>query len=247
MPRATFRFYASLNDFLPYSRRQIEFEHEFAGRVSIKDMIESLGVPHTEIDLILVNGESTGFEAIVQDGDRIGVYPVFYTLDTAAVSRVRPAPPEDFRFVLDVHLGKLASYLRLLGFDALFPEDYDDANLARIARDERRILLTRDRGLLKRGMVTHGFCPRSTNSRQQLQDVLRRFDLFDRIAPFTRCLRCNGRLEPVDKAAIYEELPAHTREAYDEFKRCAGCGQIFWKGSHYDHMTRLVEAARDGR
>ena len=244
MPRATFRFYASLNDFLPYARRGVAFEHAFNGRVSLKDMVESLGVPHTEVDLVLVNGEPVGFEVIVQAGDRISVYPLWRSLDISAVTRVRPAPPDGARFVLDVHLGKLAAYLRLLGFDALFPEDYDDANLARIARDEGRILLTRDRGLLKRGMVRYGYCPRTTNSRQQLQDVLRRFDLFDQIAPFTRCLRCNGRLEPVDKAAVYAELPPHTRATYDEFKRCTACGQLFWKGSHYAHMARLVELAR---
>lgn len=244
MDRAYFRFYDDLTDFLPYARRGGAFTHEFEGRVSIKDMIESLGVPHTEVDLILVNGESVDFTYLVADGDRISVYPIFETLDITPVSRVRPAPLDEYRFVLDVHLGKLAAYLRLLGFDALLPDDHDDANLARIARDEGRILLTRDRGLLKRSMVTYGYCPRSTDSRQQLVEVLRRFDLFGKIDPFQRCLRCNGRLEPVDKDAVADRLPPRTREHYDEFRQCRSCGQVYWQGAHYERLRRFVEEAR---
>ncbi|MBN2469446.1 MAG: Mut7-C ubiquitin/RNAse domain-containing protein [Anaerolineae bacterium] len=243
MPAATFRFYADLNSFLPYAQRQADITYEFVARASVKDMIEALGIPHTEVDLLLVNGEPVDFGYVVRPGDRISVYPPFSTLDIASVTRVRPPAPPEPRFVLDVHLGKLATYLRLMGFDALFPENYDDANLARISEEEQRIMLTRDRGLLKRSNVTHGYCLRSTNSRRQLVEVLRRYDLASAIQPFTRCLRCNGRLEPVPKSAILDQLEPGTREHYDDFRQCQTCGQIYWQGAHFMRLEAFVRDA----
>ncbi len=240
MKHALFRFYAELNDFLPQARRQTSFAHTFEGRVSIKDMIESLGVPHTEVDLILVNGASVDFSYLVQDGDRISVYPVFEVLDITPMVRVRPRPLREPRFVLDTHLGKLAAYLRMVGFDTLYRNDYRDEKLALISSRERRILLTRDRGVLMRGIVTHGYCVRETNPRRQLVEVLRRFDLFGAVSPFTRCMRCNGLLEPAAKEDIIDRLPPKTREYYDEFRICTGCDQIYWKGSHYERMQQLI-------
>ncbi len=240
MAQALFRFYAELNDFLPPERKQVEFAHRFVVRASIKDMIESLGVPHTEVDLILVNGESVDFGYIVQDGDRVSVYPVFESFDITPLLRVRPKPLRQPRFVLDVHLGRLASYLRLLGFDALVPDDTDDANLAQISHEDRRTLLTRDRGLLKRRMVTHGYCVRSTDPKEQLAEVLRRFDLFRLVAPLTRCVRCNGVLEPVRKDDVLDRLPRNTARYYDEFKVCGGCGQVYWRGSHFERLEAFV-------
>jgi uncharacterized protein with PIN domain len=245
MPRAMLRFYADLNAFLAQDQRQMTIRHAFTNRVSIKDMVESLGVPHTEVDLLLVNGRSVGFDYIVQHGDWISVYPRFTTLDVGGLSLVRPEKPEP-RFVLDVHLGKLATYLRLLGFDALFPEDYDDANLARISEEEGRIMLTRDRGLLKRSNVTYGYCLRSTDSREQLVEVLRRYDLLDASCPFTRCLRCNGLLVTVEKEAIIEQLEPGTNRYYNEFRQCQSCGQIYWKGTHYDRLLSFVHEALNG-
>lgn len=245
MKCAHFRFYAELNDFIPADKSQVAFPHTFEGRVSIKDMIESLGVPHTEVDLILVNGESVDFDYLVQDGDQVSVYPVFESLDITPLARLRPKPLREPRFVLDTHLGKLASYLRLLGLDTLYHNDYDDQELARISSQERRILLTRDRGLLKRAVVTHGYCVRETNPRRQLAEVLRRFDLFEVIQPFRRCIRCNGLLEPVSKEAISHRLDPKTRKYYDEFRRCQACDHIYWKGSHYQRMRRLVEQVLD--
>ncbi|MBP8974581.1 MAG: Mut7-C ubiquitin/RNAse domain-containing protein [Anaerolineae bacterium] len=240
MSQATFRFYAELNDFLPSSRRQVPFAHRFDGRVSIKDMIESLGVPHTEVDLILVNGESVDFRYLVQDGDRISVYPVFESFDITPLLRVRPRPLRRPRFVLDVHLGRLAGYLRLLGFDVLYSSDCDDATLAALSRDERRTLLTRDRGLLKRRQVTHGYCVRATNPREQVREVLRRFDLYCLVAPFSRCIRCNGVLEPVAKQSVENRLPPQVRAHHDDFRICAACGQVYWRGSHYERLQALV-------
>jgi uncharacterized protein with PIN domain len=240
MAQATFRFYAELNDFLPRHRRQVPFVHCFNGRVSIKDMIESLGVPHTEVDLILVNGESVDFHYLVQDGDYISVYPVFESFDITPLLRVRPRPLRQPRFVLDVHLGRLTGYLRLLGFDTLYLPDGDDATLAAISREQRRTLLTRDRGLLKRRQVTHGYCVRTTNPREQVREVLRRFDLYRLVAPFTRCIRCNGLLEPVARHVVLDRLPPHVRDNHDEFRICATCGQVYWRGSHYDRLQALI-------
>jgi hypothetical protein len=237
----TFRFYAELNDFLPPAKRQKTFPYVFELSASVKDVIEALGVPHTEVDLILANGQSVDFAYPIQDGDHISVYPVFETIDISPLVRVRPHPLREPRFVLDVHLGRLATYLRLLGFDTLYRNDYPDAELAQISSSQKRVLLTRDRGLLKRSIVTHGYCLRTTQPRQQLIEVLRRFDLLAGIKPFQRCLRCNGLLHPVAKADILDLLQPKTRRYYDEFHRCAGCGHIYWQGTHYERMRLFIE------
>ncbi len=238
---ADFRFYAELNDFLPPDRRQRTFTHQFELSASVKDMIEALGVPHTEVDLILVNGQSVDFSYLVQAGDRISVYPMFESIDISPLVRLRPQPLRETRFVLDVHLGRLAGYLRMLGFDTLYRNNFEDEELAQISSAQGRILLTRDRGLLKRSIVTHGYCLRATNPLEQLLEVLRRFDLFDSIEPFQRCLRCNGLLQSVNKNNILDRLPPKTRRYYDEFWQCRRCQKIYWQGSHYQRMRQFVE------
>ena len=237
---ATFRFYAELNDFLPPRQQQRTVIYQFSLPASVKDVIESLGVPHTEVDLILANGQSIGFDYLVQDGDRIAVYPRFRTLDVAQLSLVRPSPLEQYRFILDVHLGRLATYLRMLGFDTLYRNDYADEELAGIASREKRILLTRDRGLLKRSMVKYGYCLRTTNPRRQIAEVLHRFDLFKAIEPLQRCLSCNALLRSVEKSVILNHLPPQTTQFYDEFRHCTGCDRIYWKGSHYERMQQFI-------
>jgi uncharacterized protein with PIN domain len=241
MIHVTFRFYAELNDFLPPERRQVEFVHALPEPGSVKDAIESLGVPHTELDLILANGESVDFGYRLADGDRIAAYPVFESLDVTPLLRVRPEPLRRIRFVLDTHLGRLAAYLRLLGFDTLYANDANDEELAHVAAAEARILLTRDRGLLKRRQVTRGYCLRSTNPREQLREVVQRFDLAAAAHPFTRCLACNGQLRPVPAAEVRHLLPENARQAYDEFGRCAACGRVYWQGAHYERLRDLVE------
>lgn len=241
MSQASFRFYAELNDFLPPERRMVTFVHRFDAPASVKDMIEALGVPHTEVDLILANGQSVGFGYLVQDGDRISVYPMFESLDIAPVLRVRPQPLRQARFVLDTHLGKLAAYLRLLGFDSFYRNDASDDELARLSVQERRILLTRDRGLLKRSEVTHGYCVRSTDPREQVAEVIRRFDLSGAIQPFRRCLKCNGILRPVTKTTVLDRLPALTRQYYDQYSLCEACGKVYWPGPHYRRMQQLIQ------
>lgn len=240
--RAEIRFYAELNDFLPRRRRFVTFEHAFDGQPSIKDMIESLGVPHTEIDLILVNGESVDFSYLVQNGDRVSVYPVFETFDIVPVLRLRPEPLRVVKFVLDIHLGRLAAYLRMLGFDTLYRNDYEDAELARISSEEQRVLLTRDVGLLKRSMVTHGYFVRAAHPQRQLAEVVRHLDLYRMIRPFARCIKCNGEVEPVSEESIAGRLPTDAAAYYNDFRVCRACGQIFWKGSHYERMQRLIDS-----
>lgn len=245
MKCALVRFYAELNDFLPPERRQVAFRHFFYGQPSVKDIIESLGVPHTEVDLILINGESADFSRRVQDGDRVSVYPVFESIDISPVLKIRPAPLREIRFVLDTHLGKLALYLRMLGFDALYRNDFSDEELASISAREHRILLSRDRGLLKRSEVTRGYCVRANDPFEQLEEVLRRFDLDRKIQPFERCLHCNQLLEPALKEEVEDRLPPGVRELYDEFCLCPGCGRVYWEGTHFKRMEGFVRRIQD--
>jgi hypothetical protein len=238
--RAQLRFYEELNDFLPKEKRRREFDCEFLLPGSVKDLIENLNVPHTEVDLILANGASVGFDYLVQHGDRISVYPQFESLDISPLLRLRPRPLREPRFVLDCHLGRLARYLRMLGFDTLYRNDYDDETLLQISLDQRRILLTRDLGLLKRRQLERGYFVRARKSRQQAAEVVHRLQLESAVQPFTRCMSCNGALEKVDKRDIEQRLPLRTRQFFDEFLRCTDCRRIFWKGSHYERMQRLI-------
>lgn len=242
--RVETRFYAELNDLLPRDRRGLAFTVEVAPGTTVKDLAESLGVPHTEIDVILVNDEPVGLAHRIGDGDRVSVYPMFETIDVTSLVPLRPAPLDPPRFALDVHLGKLARGLRLLGFDTRWNSHASDEELVQTALGEHRILLTRDRGLLKRSAVTHGYLVRETAWRAQTQEVLRRFDLFEAIEPFRRCLECNGQLEPVAKADVEDQLSARTRREYDEFRRCLGCGRIYWRGSHFDRLRTVVDDLR---
>lgn len=241
MPSARFRFYAELNDFLPPARRQQVWERHFLVSPTVKDMVQAMGVPHTEIDLLLANGRSVDLDYRVQDGDYISVYPMFESLDITPLLRVRPQPLRSPRFVLDIHLGRLTAYLRMAGFDALYRNDYRDDELARVSAEERRIVLTRDRGLLKRNQVMRGYWVRATEPRQQLAEVLQRFDLFGQMSPFSRCLRCNGVLQAVRKEEVADRLLPDTLRRYDEFALCPDCGRVYWKGSHYERMRKFMD------
>jgi len=238
---ATFRFYEELNNFLLKERRKVDFIYSFDRKASIKDCIESMGVPHTEIDLILVNGVSVDFSYILADQDRVSVYPVFELLDITEVTRLRPQPLRDPRFVVDVNLGRLARYLRLLGFDVLFRNDYVDQELVELSSGQGRILLTRDRNLLKHAAITHGCFVHNTEPLRQIEEVIQRLDLVNSSVPFKRCIRCNGMLQPVEKGEIEDRLPPLTRKYYEVFWCCDDCSQIYWKGAHYGRMMELVE------
>ena len=229
MQTAHFLFLGRLNDFLPSDQKERSIHVEFRGRQSVKHLAESLGVPHPEIGRVQINRQDGSLNAIAEEGDQVEVYPI------------RNGCPIEPRFLLDNHLGRLAAYLRMLGFDCLYRNDYEDQELAEILQREERILLTRDRRLLMRKAVTHGYCPRSLDSLEQLTEVIQRFDLRKRIAPFHRCLRCNHLLETVPKEAVLDRLEPLTKLYFDDFRICPNCKQIYWKGSHYEQMQDLVE------
>ena len=237
----TFRFYEELNDFLPAQRRKRDFEMPCARGATTKHMIEALGVPHTEVELILVNGESVGFDRLLDDGDRVSVYPKFEALDVTSLLRVRTAPLRVMRFVADAHMGGLAKLLRMAGFDTLYDNGFSDNEIAAIARREARIVLSRDRDLLKRREITHGCYVRALKPWQQLREVFDRLDLAGVARPFTLCLRCNEPLHAVDKQRIVEQLPPSVRERKHQFSTCDVCRRVFWEGSHWQEMRSLLD------
>jgi uncharacterized protein with PIN domain len=241
----TFRFYEELNDFLPVELRKTSFDFSFTGTPSVKDSIEAIGVPHPEVDLILVDGRPVGFDYLIAGGERVAVYPMFERFDIGAVNRLRPEPLRIPRFVLDVHLGKLARSLRLLGFDTLYRNDFDDATIVRLSTGERRIILTRDRGLLKHRLVTRGHWLRSSDPSQQILEVIEAFDLGARIRPFTRCLMCNTPLRKTTREAIAARLPARLDSSMKEFAWCPGCDRVYWPGTHYERLRALLQRITD--
>lgn len=241
MHRLTFRFYEELNDFLPKEKRKKRFEHNFIDRASVKDVIESLGVPHTEVDLILVNSNLKNFSYIINDGDDISVYPVFESIDISNLQKLRPEPLREPKFILDVHLGTLARYLRMLGFDTSYRNDFSDEEIVKISLGEKRAILTRDIGILKRSEVTRGYWVRNTDPFKQVEEVVKRFDLKDQIKEFSRCVECNSILEKIDKEKIIGRIPPKVNAAHNNFLYCKKCDKIYWRGSHYQSMKKLIE------
>jgi uncharacterized protein len=238
---ASFRFYAELNDHLPLCDQYQVVERRFFVPASLKDMIESFGVPHTEVDLVLVNGDSSDFSHLIHNGDRVAVYPVFESIDIAPVLRLRPKPLREPKFVLDVHLGRLAGYLRMLGFDTVYLNRLDDRELVQISCRQRRVLLTRDRGVLKHSAVTHGYWLRETDSRRQAAEVVSRFDLTRSLRPFTRCIVCNEPLRDTSIAEVRNRVPSKIIEWCKVYRECAGCRRVYWEGSHYQRMRHWIK------
>lgn len=240
MATATFRFYEELNDLLPSDRRKREFRSAVAENATVKQAIEALGVPHTEIEVILVNGASVDFSHRIEEGDRVSVYPMFEALDVRPLLRLREQPLRDPRFVADAHLGRLARYLRMLGFDTHFQNALADRALVDLAEAEGRILLTRDRELLMHRQLTHGIYVRGERPREQLCYVVDRLDLGRSVRPFTRCMRCNGQLEVVARESVRPHIPPRVVARHQRFHRCPDCGGIYWQGSHWARMQRLI-------
>ncbi len=235
MKVAYFHFDAGFLPLLPYARRVSGFDLYFRGPQSVKHLIESLGVPHTEIGPMAANGKSIGLDYIVHDGDQIQVQP-----EAPEVCQTEP------RFVLDGHLGRLAAHLRMLGLDCLYRNDYNDPELAKASSSESRILLTRDRRLLMQKIITQGYLLRSLDPDEQLREVVWRYQLVQWIKPFQRCLRCNYPLADVRKDAILDRLEPLTKLYFDEFRICPACRHIYWKGSHYEKMQKVIEQIRAG-
>jgi uncharacterized protein with PIN domain len=243
---AELRFYEELNDFLAVERRKTSFAVEIDRARSVKDAIESVGVPHTEIDLILVDGKSVDFTHLLRGGERVAVYPMFEALDIAPVVRLRPLPLRDPRFVVDVNLGKLARHLRMAGFDTLWANSWDDDEIARIAALQKRTILTRDKGLLRRRDVDRGYFVRATQSEAQLAEAIRALQLEGLLAPFTRCRECNAPLEDVAKEAVLDRIPEKVRGFYERFKRCPGCDRVYWEGTHFARMKEMLKKTVSG-
>ena len=237
---ATFRFYEELNDFLAPQHRRRSFSCRCARAATVKHMIEALGVPHTEVELVLVNGDSVGFEHLLADGDRVAVYPKFEAFDITSLLRVRERALRETRFVADAHLGGLARLLRLAGFDTLYDNHFHDREIARLGSEEGRIVLTRDRGLLKRRDVTHGCYVRALHPPEQLREIFDRLDLAGSARPFTRCLVCNTTLRLASAEEAAPRVPAAVLERYPRFAACDGCGRIYWEGSHWRRLDGRI-------
>jgi hypothetical protein len=242
-PTARIRFFEELNDFVPPDRRKVWSTVRVPCSPAVKDVIQSRGVPHTEVDLVVVNGESVDFSYRVKPDDRIAVYPVFESLDISSLARLRPRPLRRPRFICDVHLGKLARNLRLLGIDTAYENDYEDAVIVDVSRRERRAVLTRDRGLLMRSGVVRGYCVRSTDPRVRTAEVIERFDLADSLSPLTRCSRCNGPIADVRVEDVWDEVPPRTREHCRRFGTCRTCGRVYWHGSHVRSILEMAGLA----
>jgi len=238
---AIFRFYGDLNKLLVPNRRGRESMLDFKGRQTVKHLIESLGVPHTEVGLILVDGQAVDFSLIPSQDERVAIFPHFERLTLSQLHQLRPSLDGQPRFALDGHLGRLAAFLRMLGFDALYFNHIDDSTLASLAIRDGRVLLTRDRGLLKRGTVVYGCCLLTLEPRLQLLQVVRRYHLTHYLKPFTRCMVCNGQLHEVRKADVLTQLEPKTRRYFDEFERCADCDKVYWAGSHHTRMLAVIE------
>jgi uncharacterized protein len=240
MPTARFRFYGSLNFFLPRRLKNKEIVQEFDWKASIKDMVESIAPPHPEIALILVNGRSVGWEYIVQTDDAVDVYPDYAVGDSPDAIHLLPPYPHKPRFVLDTHLGKLANYLRMMGFDTLYRNDYDDDELAETSHHEERIVLTRDLGVLKRGLVIYGYFVRNTDPNKQLIEISERYGLKNHLQPFARCMACNGELVSVEKDSILHLLAPDTIAHFDKFQQCQACAKVYWRGGHHERMEQMI-------
>ena len=236
------RFHGDLSVFLGSKARDVVIERQLAEKTSIKDVIESCGVPHPEVDLILVDEQTVGFDYTLANDAKVEVFPVKNRDTNRTEKRLQTISIS--RFVADGHLGGLTRNLRLLGFDVAHDQGADDRQLLDVMVRENRALLTRDRPLLMHRIVQHGYYPRSQNADEQTIEVVRRFDLSKLIAPFARCLRCNALLEEATKAEVIDELEPLTKIYYDQFRRCPDCKQIYWSGSHFPKLQKRIEEIR---
>lgn len=242
---ARLRFHGELNDFLPPEKRGRWLSVRFPASPAVKDPIEALGVPHPEVDVILSGGESVDFAWRLPPGGRADVYPAPEPWMPGSLRRLRPEVPQPPSFVLDVHLGRLASYLRMLGYDTLYDNGYMDTEIVRLSASGGRVALTRDVELLKHGGLKLGRWIRSTSPRDQLAELIRSFGLDTGPGRPSRCAACNGAIEPVAKEEVRSELPPNTLRYYDNFFRCAACGRIYWRGSHYARLRGLIDEITD--
>jgi uncharacterized protein with PIN domain len=235
------RLFAGLNFFVPNRLKQKTIQLRLFGNPSVKDVVESVGVMHTEFEFITVNGEIVNFSYRLNSSDHINVYPHFFQIDVSGSIVQENAKPIQHKFIIDVHLGKLSTLLRMLGFDCYYRNDLDDNEIIEIARMEDRIVLSRDIGIFKNAKVKWGYFPRSQDPKIQLKEILDRYDLRSKIKPLCRCINCNGALEVVDKGQILNDLKENTKLYYHDFYCCKECKKTYWKGSHYYKMLDFIE------
>jgi uncharacterized protein with PIN domain len=240
MNNVFFRFYEELNGYLPEGKGKVWFEYVFSGAVSIQEVFQAMEIPTDEVDLILVNQESRGLDYTLHDGDRISVYPVFELFDLSGISQVREKPLRNPRFICDVHLGRLCKYLRMLGWDTLYSNQYSPDEIIAIARQEKRIILSRSYQLTRHKEVTHSYWIWSPDPLVQIKDLIRKMDLSNLTNPLTRCLNCNHKIVPIEKQKILNRLQAGTAQYFKEFFICPACDQIYWEGSHYENMFDFI-------
>lgn len=235
------RLYEELNDHLPREMRKTAFPHTIAAGIPAGVLLEDLGIPEEKVELLLVNGESVDLRHRLRDGDRISVYPVFESFDIRDHLRLRDHPLRDPRFVLDAHLGKLASYLRMLGFDTLYKNDFKDRILMALSRNKGRILLSKDRDLVHKSGLTRAHEVRALRPRAQLSEILERFDLYRLVRPFQRCMVCNALLETAHKSDVTGQVPPQVLQCHAAFRVCPACRKVYWAGGHYQHMRRMIQ------
>ena len=222
-------------------RRKIDFRCGFEGRESVKDRIEALGVPHTEVDLILVNSVSVDFEYILEDGDRISVYPVFESLDIRDVTHLRDLPFRETRFIADVNIGHIVKYMRALGLDVYCDPSLSSRDIVRISKEEKRTILTKSRKLLKYRNVARGIFIRPGTTVEQIRGIIDFLSLRGGIVPFSRCLVCNSPLVRVTKESVFDRIPPKTRAFYDDYSYCSRCDRIYWQGTHFARIKKVVD------
>lgn len=236
----TFRCYAELNDFLPQDQRKRQFLYPLKTPVSLGEALESLRIPLSEVDLVLVNGRPGSLDKRLYENDSVSVFPTFETLDISELKGEHDPPLRLTRFILDAHLGKLCKYLRMLGFDSLYRNDFGDDEIIELALKEKRIILSRDRLLLQSRRVTHGYYIRSTEKHQQLREVVQKFDLYSQFRSFTRCMTCNAELIPKKRKDIKHLVQGEILMFFDEFFYCPVCIKVYWKGSHFKRMESFI-------
>ena len=243
MPELTIIFPEEFRRFVRPRKRDLNIRYVVDRKTSVKDIIEALGVPHTEVGRITAGGESVGFDWIPTDSNRIHIRPITPPFDVTKPSFLRPIPFSGLRFIVDVNVGKLALLLRILGLDTEYTNTLGDREIAERAESEQRIVLSKDTGLLKRNQVVFGRHIQSVRPDDQLVEVVRFFGIQGPFQPFSRCLRCNQVLEPVEKADILHRLQPKTKKYFNRFKTCPDCDRIYWNGSHLDLMKeRLAKA-----
>ncbi len=240
MQKAVLRFYSTLNYLLPKDRRNADFEVEFKGKRSVKDMIESLGVPHTEVDIILVNGRSVDFNYILREGDKISVYPAFEKPDIEDLVHLCSTFPSHTKFIADINLGDIVKYMRVLGFDVYFDPSLSPREIIKYAKRYGRTIITKSRKLLKFREIDNGLLLYAGTTEEQIRGIISRLGLKRSVKPFSRCLRCNKVLVNIAKEKIEDRIPPKTRSFCDRYAYCKDCNRIYWEGTHVFEMRKLI-------